>query len=413
MATKTDIATIGSLDANLKELKISLAQAPATIQYIEHVRAMDFQASELKAIHEAVAKFGSAQQILEAVNSYGSKMAIDKATAASKAQKERMDASLADAVNNFKGIQEKVQAASQSLHVLHRLEKEGLTESKMLHIEKVCEKLGGLEQAERKVSGYVTLEQLENEINLRKDELRQIEENMAHRQRVNEFAEKLLTKFRYNLSAIDEVYAAAEASGEPIETIRRINRLGDLQKIEAEIEKKDRELVANEIYFEAATEATQILSDGTEALKKQQKELIESIVGELSEAFKNATNSIAVEHQKGINRLSEFQEKYAGIMANAEVLENELKMARVLMTTRNFPAEVLQWPLEFAVLFLEVAARFCRAKSANPKIELKKQFEEKYGLTYIASANIAFLDLVEWAIEALELYIGRSKRVLP
>ena len=130
--------------------------------------------------------------------------------------------------------------------------------------------------------------------------------------------------------------------------------------------------------------------------------LQDSIASELEKKYNESMQNISSAYTSSIRQLEDVSKRYAEMEANAELFEQELKMARTIIVARSFPEGAKQLNPELAVQLADALARFCRAKGINPRTMPPGEIRAKNPSIYFEAD---LYDLIAWVKRTLENYV--------
>jgi hypothetical protein len=144
-----------------------------------------------------------------------------------------------------------------------------------------------------------------------------------------------------------------------------------------------------------------------DAIKSSIDGLLKSMQQEIVQSYNNAIQAITAIYQQQLSLLKNSSEEYAKRLGTAVILEEELRLARIIMSIFKYPAEAKNLPIDYVILMLDAAVKICRAKGINPKI--------KAGEASIVAENslcsgidVEMLRLIEGARRAIERLLGNA-----
>jgi hypothetical protein len=190
-----------------------------------------------------------------------------------------------------------------------------------------------------------------------------------------------------------------------LEAIGKYNNLKSIERRIEELENKKIELEANVKVLESHIHELKGQADATKSsidglLKPMQQEIVQS--------FNNAIQAITTTYHQQLSLVKNATEEYAKRLGAAVILEEELRLARIIMAIFKYPVEQAKnLSIDYVILMLDAAVKICRVKGINPKI--------KAGEASIVSENslcssieIETLRLIEGARRAVERLLGNA-----
>jgi hypothetical protein len=149
------------------------------------------------------------------------------------------------------------------------------------------------------------------------------------------------------------------------------------------------------------------LKGQADAIRNSIDGLQKPVLQEIVQSFNNAIQAITTTYQQQLSSLKNASEEYAKRLGTAVILEEELRLARIILAISKYPTEAKNLSIDYVILMLDGAVKLCRAKGINPKI--------KAGEALIVAENslcsgidVEMLRLIEGARRAIERLLGNA-----
>lgn len=187
---------------------------------------------------------------------------------------------------------------------------------------------------------------------------------------VNSICETLLIKYGFTPSSLDRLLEVAEKYQSPSNTLEAVAKYNSLLELHKEIEaatKSKNELEERVKYLRSNLQS---LQEREQDLNLSLQEGLESANLQLASASAVAAGNITRSFQNEMAKIRAAVDQYAKNAADAAVLEEELRLARVIQAVTKYPAELDdEVTMPYAILFLELAERMLKAKNRNLVIQ--------------------------------------------
>jgi len=272
---------------------------------------------------------------------------------------------------------------------------------------KTSDKYGGAKEVLKATNTYSGIKELEVQASglekRRADveaEIKSLNAQYAHLQTVIGICNSLLYKYKFSISAINNLYELAKRHGSPLEVLKILGRYGDLNGIEAEVSRLSNRKAEFEARIKEVEKQLQELRGMADELKNSTKDLLKPLAEEIG----RGVNSIQQKFLDAINNISnsyeEYSKRFGDLKSEAGKLEEELRLARVVSMAIKYPSEAKDLPLDYILLLHEAVAKLCIAKDVNPKAKAGDEIESKY---YVIKSHveIELLDIMAWVRRGL------------
>ena len=118
--------------------------------------------------------------------------------------------------------------------------------------------------------------------------------------------------------------------------------------------------------------------------------------------------AITTTYQQQLSLLKNSSEEYAKRLGAAVILEEELRVARIIMAIFKSPVEEAEnLSIDYVILMLDAAIKICRAKGINPKIKAGEASIVAEN-SFVSGIDVEMLRLIEGARRAIERLLGNA-----
>lgn len=402
------------LHRDVKVSGLTLVQFGEVLSYKSDLDDAGFTLDGLKKVSQVSKTYGGYSKVLEAINAYSSLKAIEAEVKRVGSAKEELEKRVGGLKAEVKDLEEEKKLIESALNVYEDLKNLDFDEAALKALKKLSDRYGGVKEVLESVNTFTNLGELESkvrEIETKRldveSELKRVHAEHAHLQTIIGMCDTLLYKYKFSVSAINEIYEMAKKYGEPFEAIKALGRFGDLGALEKEVEKASTKKVELESRVKELRNQVQDYRAQMEELKNTARGQLKSITADLrknvellSEKSSEALDTISTKYE-------EFAEGLGERKAEAGRLEEELQLARVVQALIKYPSESEKYPLDYDILMLRGVMNHCRVKEVNPKIKAGDTISQKY---YISSSKeFELLDLIDWAMRGLTNSVGSSR----
>jgi predicted nucleic acid-binding Zn-ribbon protein len=297
------------------------------------------------------------------------------------------------------------------LDLYNELKQLGLNESMLQRLKEVSSKYGRMENILEAILAYNNLAEIrahadafENKISNAKTKLDKINADYAHFQTLIDMCNTLLYDYKFNISAINEIYGMAKRYGKPFEVIKAVAKYGELQDLENIVNELSKQRSDLESRIKVLENRTHELEGQAETIKEPVNGLLQPMLSELKQTLSSAMESLTSTYKQQIDIIRKDTEEYAKRLGQSAIFEEELKLARLVRTMIKHPTDIAaanNLPIDYAILLISAVSNFCRAKKINPKARAGEDINKKYGnMLYFIEVEV--LDLLDWTKRILE-----------
>jgi hypothetical protein len=118
--------------------------------------------------------------------------------------------------------------------------------------------------------------------------------------------------------------------------------------------------------------------------------------------------AITATYQQQLSLLKNANEEYAKRLGAAVILEEELRLARIIMAIFKYPTEAAKnLSIDYVILMLDAAVKICRVKGINPKIKAGEASIVAEN-SLVSGIDVEMLHLIEGARRAIERLFGNA-----
>jgi len=396
-----------NLNEEVKASKLTITQLKEALAYKSELEKKGFSLETLGKLHEAAEAYGEPEEVLEALGTYGDLESLEAEASDLSSKKATLEKTASDLKLTVEGLEKQKEEIEEALRKHSELVDKGFTEEALDELVKTSDKYGGAKEVLKAINTYSGIKELEVQVSgLDKKkadieaEIKSLNAQYAHLQTIIGICDNLLYKYKFSISAINDLYELAKRHGSPLEVLKILGRYGDLKGIEAEASRLSNRKVELEARIAELEKQLQELRGIADELKNSTKGLLTPLADEVN----RGVNSIQQKFLDAINNISNSYEEYSKrlgeLKADAGKLEEELRLARVVNTAIKYPSEAKDLPLDYTLLLHEAVAKLCKAKGVNPKVKAGEDIHSKYyGIN--SYAEVELLDIMGWARRGL------------
>lgn len=322
---------------------------------------------------QTIAKYGDFDTIMESINSFGKLQAIQSEIKTAALAKQDLEVRVESLTSEVKELQDRKKAHEEPLNLYQRLATDGFNGSTLERLKESSEKYGGPGRVLEAISRYADINELADAIKGEKKKAEEVQAertkldaDYVHLSKVTAICDKLL-QLGFSISAIQQIHDAATRYGEPLEVLKAIDEYGRLHEIQAEIanESITRDSLRSKV--NELQEKLVTLTGQTSAVEEVIQQTLNSMNPKLMNAATTATEDIVLTFKDEARKLTKINDEYAETLRNAALLQEELKLARIIQGLSKYQVDI-QVSLQHATTFLDLAAKVLRAKGMNPKV---------------------------------------------
>jgi hypothetical protein len=217
----------------------------------------------------------------------------------------------------------------------------------------------------------------------------------------------LLYDFKFSLPAIEQLYSVANRYGKPIEVLEAICKYDNLKSIERRTEELENKKIELEANIKVLENHIHELKGQADAIKNSVDGLLKPVQQEIVQSFNNSFQAITTAYQQQLALLKNASEEYGKRLGSAVILEEELQLARIILTIFKYPTETSSLPIDYVILMLDGAVKLCRVKGINPKIKAGEALIVAEN-SLLSGTEVEMLRLIEGARRAVERLLGNA-----
>jgi hypothetical protein len=444
------------LNRSIKVEGLSLKQLIELFMYKSDLEKAGFTVELLKQLRQASISFGDANLVIKGINEYGNLVALENEINHASAKKEHIQLDIEQSQASLRDIQEKTAKQQELFKEYKELKELGFDEISLKQIKQIAIRYGAanndhnsnisfnsdddsnynnnnnnnnksvssiptkdfVNKAFQALNKFADLSDIESEIkSLQRKRtdveaaLNKVNSDYAHLQSLIAICNTLLYDLKFSLPAIEQLYNVAKRYGKPIDVLKAIGKYNNLKSIERRTEELENKKIELEASVKVLENQIHELKGQADAIKSSMVGLLKPLQHEIAQSFNNSIQAITTTYQQQHSLLKNSSKEYAKRLGAAVILEEELRLARIIMAIFKYPAEEAKnLSIDYVILMLDAAAKLCRAKGINPKI--------KAGEASIVSENslcssieVETLRLIEGARRAIERLLGNAAAV--
>jgi len=335
---------------------------------------------DLKNFCEMAKKHGGMNGMLNAIKAFENLKAIQDEAVKVSGQKEQVQKKIDGLKLDIKQLEEQKEAYRRPSRLYDDLKLAGFDVTSLASLSYICQRhntsAGKVLDAVRNFTNLSEIQQEVEQAKARRIEedrlLKEAKERRAHFQDVLNMCDELLNKFKYSVTAIQELQHTAQKYGAPLEVIKAVEKYGDLKGIEAEVKKLSEEKIKLASAIEEMHKQLQGLQGTAEAIRESTKGLLQPLSVELAKTVENTFQKITSFYSESFSIMKKESEDYAKRLADAKILEEELNLARVINAMIKYPAEAKNLTIDYPLLLVDAVEKYCFAKGINPQISLRE-----------------------------------------
>jgi hypothetical protein len=438
------------LHKSIKVEGLSLKQLTELFAYRSDLEKVGFTVEILKQIRQASTSFGDANLVIKAINEYGILVELENEINHANAKKERIQLDIEQSKASLRDIQEKTAQQQELFTEYKELKELGFDEISLKQIKQIAIRYGATDndpnsnisfnsdddsnsknnnnnnnksvssiptkdfvnKAFQALNKFADIADIELEIkSLQRKRtdveaaLNKVNSDYVHLQSLIAMCNTLLYDLKFSPSAIEQLYSVAKRYGKPIDVLEAIGKYNNLKSIERQTQELENKKIELEANMKVLENLIHEFKGQTDAIKSSIDGLLKPMQQEIVQSFNNATQAITTTYQQQLSLLKNASEEYAKRLGAAVILEEELRLARIILAIFKYPAEAKNLSINYVILMLDAAVKMCRVKGINPKI--------KAGEALIVAENslcsgidVEMLRLIEGARRAIERLLG-------
>jgi tetratricopeptide (TPR) repeat protein len=343
------------------------------IAYKQSLDKMGINSQMLVELIDAIAKYGDFDTMVDSINAIGNLQAIQSAINKAQVARQDLEATVESLTSQIKELQDNKRIIEEPIRLYKELETEGFNRSALERIRESSEKFGDPRQVLDAINRYADVKELAEAIKEEKKnaeavqvERTKLDADYAHLAQVIAICDKLL-QMGFSVSAIQQIHDIASKHGEPLEILKAIDAYGKLHDLEAEIQNASMTRASLRTQVDELQQNLVTLTAQTSAVGGVVQQSLDSMKARLSTAAEEVSNDLASTFKEEATKLAKIKNEYAETLRTAAVLEEEIKLARIIQSILRYPADIQVSP-HYATLFLDLSVKVLRAKGVNPKV---------------------------------------------
>jgi len=390
---------------DMTEHDLSSAELKETLSYRKEIESRGGTREILKGILESAERYGDCPKVLDGINEYGSIQQIRSNIDDLNLEQQKKERQIKGLEENIGKLEEKKSFAEGTIKLYKSIRSKGYTEENLKALTESSEKYGGVDEVLDVVNSCIDASKFKVEIEDLKrkkadeeSELKRVKAEHAHFQAIINICDLLLNKLKFSVPAIEQIYKTAKLHGNPLEVIKAIGNYGDKKAIERKIE----DLSATERDLKARIKELKSQLSELRGTLDEMNSSVRNLFLPFAEEIKNSIVTLQQKFAESIDAISrkqeEYGERYAELTAATARLEEELKLAKVLMAMIHYPSETKDLPLDYDVMMLNGILQHCSAKGINNKVEPTDAVRKKYRF----AIDTELTDLIQWTLKGLK-----------
>jgi hypothetical protein len=440
------------LHKSIKVEGLSLKQLKELFVYKPDLEKAGFTVETLKHIRQASSTFGDANLVIKAINDYGNLVALENEINHASAKKEQIQLDIEQSQASLRDIQEKTAKQQELFKEYKELKELGFDEISFKQIKQISINYGAanndhnsnisfnndddsnrnnnnnnnksvgsiptkdfVNKAFQALNKFADLSDIESEIkNLQRKRtdveaaLNKVNSDYAHLQSPIAMCDTLLYDLKFSLPAIEQLYNVAKRYGKPIDVLEAIGKYDNLKSIERQTEELENKKIELEANVKVLENHIHELKGQENAMKSSMDGLLKSMQQEIVQSFYNSIQAITTTYQQQLSLLKNSSEEYAKRLGAAVILEEELRLARIIMAIFKFPAEEAKnISIDYVILMLDAAIKICRVKGINPNIKAGEASIVAEN-SFVSGIDVEMIRLIEGARRAIERLLGNA-----
>jgi predicted nucleic acid-binding Zn-ribbon protein len=434
------------LHKSIKLEGLSLKQLTELFIYKSDLEKAGFTVEILKQLRQASTSFGDGNLVIKAINEYGNLVALENEINRANAKKEHIQSDIEQYQASLTNIQEKIAQQQELFKEYKELKELGFDEISLKQIKQMTIRYGAgagardssnssfdsnddsntnnnksvnitkdfVNKAFQALSKFADISDIESEIkNLQRKRTdleaasNKVNSDYAHLQSLIAMCNTLLYDLKFSLPAIEQLYNIAKRYGKPIEVLEAIGKYNNLKSIERRTEELENKKIELETNVKISENRIHELKGQADAIRNSIDGLQKPVLQEIVQSFNNAIQAITTTYQQQLSSLKNASEEYAKRLGTAVILEEELRLARIILAISKYPTEAKNLSIDYVILMLDGAVKLCRAKGINPKIKAGEALIVAEN-SLLSGIDVEMLRIIEGARRAVERLLGNA-----
>ena len=407
--SNVNLKTLFQMYNSFKEIDPSLGNLTESIRYKIELEGLGFTFDKLKQLLEISRKYGSFNNLIEAINAFTTLDAIQQEIKDLESQKQQSRQQLDSLRTEVKTLEDKKDQIQGILKLYNELKQKGLDNDVIMKIRESSVKYGGIKKILEALNAYENLDSIKSQADdLEKKKsnsearLNKANADYAHFQSLLDMLNTLLYELKFSIPAIKDIYQVAKKYGKPLETIKALAKYNELKNLEEDVN----DLLKTKTELESKINVLEIRTHELEgqatAIKESINGLLKPISSEVGQLLTTAIEKMTLTYQQQIDMIKKQSEEYGKRLGQATAFSEELNLARLISAVIKYPTEAAKdLPIDHAILLINAVSNFCKAKKINPKTGAGEVLGRKYG-SFLFQQEVEALDLIDWSKRALE-----------
>jgi hypothetical protein len=239
-----DPASLVQLCQELKECGLLPKNVAEVLALKKDLEDKGLGLDSLTHLLELIEKYGSAQEIIQAVSDYASLTELQQQISKTNAESASLNEEIACRQQQLEDIEAELLQKSKPLEAYGKVTQLGFGEVELAALCSLTGKYGGLEGILKAVEAYNNYSDIlsktgkaETALSAIQANISKLETQYAHLKSATAMCDSLIRQYNFGLDAITTVFSVATKYGEPICVLKAAEVYGELQALEAELAK--------------------------------------------------------------------------------------------------------------------------------------------------------------------------------
>jgi hypothetical protein len=167
---------------------------------------------------------------------------------------------------------------------------------------------------------------------------------------------------------IEKLNELAISHGDPVELVNSAIQYGKLSKLQADVESLSKKRSGLQLEISDLRLTVESLSKQSQALTAQIESTLKELPLKLKETVAQSQQAISRTTDEELEKMKQTIAEFGEVQRKAGVLENELELARTIQALSTYSGEIPNLSVDYARLFLELAAKVFHALKINLKL---------------------------------------------
>jgi prefoldin subunit 5 len=377
----------------VKETKasgLSIPKLKEALSTVETFGKLGWTTENLFAVMDAAKAYKKPTEFIKAVAAYESVNELELELERLAKEKEDREKTISALDDNIQQLNSEKQTIQGSLDLVARLEKDGIAGPALKNLVDLSAKHGGVKGLTEAVKSYGTLEDVQSKIEEMKKqfieaetELKKVQAGLAHLMPVKKMVETLLYDLGFSVKAVTDLFKVAKVYGTPIEVFDALGKFGDMRALEERKKGLSATVAGLEARVGELEAQIQELRGVTDEIKKATTGILGPFAGEVAKAI-------------GIisSKYEEYAEKVGRLRAQLESMDNEVVLAKIILSVERYPTTAKNLPFDYNLLLASALKKTTTVQGISPKYFPGGEMLKKYGIYKIVEFELQ--DMLDW-----------------